>query len=88
MVTVAPGLCRDDTQLLMACDSGDAARVTHLLEVLGADANACDQFMDTPLLLAAASGHAAVCRALLRAGAAVDARGRVCCVACVHARLW
>ena len=54
--------------LLHACGQGNLNRVVEIV-ANGIDVNACDFDLRTPLHVAVANGHAAVCRLLLLAGA-------------------
>jgi len=65
---------KDDlyTPLHTACSSGStdgSIEVLNLLLKEGANANACNKWSETPLLIAANNGHYAACEALLRHGA-------------------
>ena len=56
-------------QLLKACETGDAAKVTELLASRGVDINCKDQYANTPLHHACSNGHAHVALLLLDIGA-------------------
>lgn len=65
---------KDDlyTPLHTACSSGTSQGSIDVLNLLleeGADANACNKWKETPLLIAANNGHYAACEALLKHGA-------------------
>ncbi|KAJ1481067.1 ankyrin repeat-containing domain protein [Baffinella frigidus] len=62
-----------ERSLCGAAARGDIDRVTHLLQSRSADPNQADAYGSFPLHYAARQGHAALCSALLSAGAAVDA---------------
>jgi len=59
--------------IMYAAHAGSPEIVTMLIEK-GADVNGCDQFRNTPLMLAVMRGHTKAVEALVKAGADVNAR--------------
>ena len=67
---------RGHNNIFMAAWHGSLGAVRHLLRTVPGAAAATDEYGTTALHYAALQGRAELCRALLAAGAAVDARNR------------
>lgn len=62
----------DTWPLHYACRIGNLDHATYLIDVMQADVNEPDAFDNTPLYLAALTGHDEICRLLLERGARCD----------------
>ena len=72
---VAAPVARGNVDIVEAASSGHVGAVRHLLRTVPGAAAAKGGFFDrTALHVAALGGHTEICRVLLGAGAAVDAR--------------
>jgi len=75
---------RLNAKLLMAAEKGDTGKVRALIAE-GADVNARDELLWTPLMRAAAKGHTETAETLIALGAGVDAQDNVSWTALFHA---